>query len=163
VGVQGWECARGCRVSQERVCVWLDGAGVQLWLWCCRVELTGWMCCTDRPESEVWIIWGDGSCGYSVAEFDTYTRHKVPVVALVGNDAGWTQIEREQVGALPMAHADSLCDVAMVDFSPFFAVRCPCSKTTSRVSSRTATTMTWPVGTAAAVSVSDQVMTLQPS
>lgn len=30
-----------------------------------------------RPESEVWIIYGDGSCGYSIAEIDTFTRHKV--------------------------------------------------------------------------------------
>jgi len=30
-----------------------------------------------RPESEVWVIYGDGSLGYSVAEFDTFTRHKV--------------------------------------------------------------------------------------
>jgi acetolactate synthase-like protein len=29
-----------------------------------------------RPESEVWIIYGDGSCGYSLAEIDTFTRHK---------------------------------------------------------------------------------------
>ena len=49
-----------------------------------------------RPDSEVWIIWGDGSCGYSIAEIDTLTRFKLPVMALVGNDAGWTQILREQ-------------------------------------------------------------------
>jgi len=30
-----------------------------------------------RPQSEVWIVWGDGSCGYSIAEFDTFTRHRV--------------------------------------------------------------------------------------
>lgn len=30
-----------------------------------------------RPTSDVWIIYGDGSCGYSVAEFDTCTRHNV--------------------------------------------------------------------------------------
>lgn len=30
-----------------------------------------------RPDSDVWIIYGDGSLGYSVAEFDTFTRHKV--------------------------------------------------------------------------------------
>ena len=30
-----------------------------------------------RPDSEVWVIYGDGSLGYSVAEFDTFTRHKV--------------------------------------------------------------------------------------
>uniref|UniRef100_A0A671R3M9 2-hydroxyacyl-CoA lyase 2 n=1 Tax=Sinocyclocheilus anshuiensis TaxID=1608454 RepID=A0A671R3M9_9TELE len=50
-----------------------------------------------RPESEVWIVYGDGSLGYSVAEFDTFTRHKTPVIALVGNDACWSQISREQV------------------------------------------------------------------
>jgi acetolactate synthase-like protein len=50
-----------------------------------------------RPESEVWIIYGDGSCGYSIAEVDTFTRHKVPVISLVGNDAGWTQIARDQL------------------------------------------------------------------
>lgn len=27
--------------------------------------------------SQVWIVYGDGSLGYSVAEFDTFTRHKV--------------------------------------------------------------------------------------
>ena len=26
---------------------------------------------------QVWVIYGDGSLGYSVAEFDTFTRHKV--------------------------------------------------------------------------------------
>ena len=30
-----------------------------------------------RPDSEVWIVYGDGSLGYSVAEFDTFTRFKV--------------------------------------------------------------------------------------
>lgn len=30
-----------------------------------------------RPDSDVWIIYGDGSLGYSVAEVDTFTRHKV--------------------------------------------------------------------------------------
>merc|ERR1712166_648761 len=49
------------------------------------------------PEKEIWIIWGDGSAGYSIAEFDTYARHGCNnVIALVGNDACWTQIEREQ-------------------------------------------------------------------
>ena len=49
-----------------------------------------------HPSKEIWIIWGDGSAGYSIAEFDTYARHGVNVIALVGNDACWTQIEREQ-------------------------------------------------------------------
>ncbi len=50
-----------------------------------------------RPEADVWILYGDGSVAYSLAEFDTFARHGVPVIAVVGNDAGWTQIAREQV------------------------------------------------------------------
>jgi len=53
-----------------------------------------------RPGSEVWIIYGDGACGYSLMEFDTFVRHGIPVIAVVGNDAGWTQIAREQVKML---------------------------------------------------------------
>lgn len=49
-----------------------------------------------RPEAEVWLLYGDGSAGYSLAEVDTFVRHGVPVIAVVGNDAGWTQIAREQ-------------------------------------------------------------------
>lgn len=53
-----------------------------------------------RPESEVWILFGDGSVGYSLSEFDTFVRHQIPVLAVVGNDAGWTQIAREQIELL---------------------------------------------------------------
>lgn len=53
-----------------------------------------------RPDAETWIIYGDGSVGYSLAEFDTFVRHKVPVIALVGNDASWAQIARDQVDLL---------------------------------------------------------------
>jgi thiamine pyrophosphate-dependent acetolactate synthase large subunit-like protein len=50
-----------------------------------------------RPQSEVWIIYGDGSVGFTLSEFDTFVRHGLPVIAVVGNDAGWTQIARDQV------------------------------------------------------------------
>jgi acetolactate synthase-1/2/3 large subunit len=30
-----------------------------------------------RPESEVWIIYGDGACGYGLVELDTFVRHRV--------------------------------------------------------------------------------------
>ena len=53
-----------------------------------------------RPGSDVWILYGDGSAAYSLAEFDTFARHGIPVVAVVGNDAGWTQIAREQIEIL---------------------------------------------------------------
>lgn len=50
-----------------------------------------------RPDANVWIVYGDGSVGYTLSEFDTFARHGVSVIALVGNDAGWTQIAREQI------------------------------------------------------------------
>ncbi|HEY6879997.1 MAG TPA: thiamine pyrophosphate-binding protein [Polyangiales bacterium] len=50
-----------------------------------------------RPESEVWILYGDGSLGFTINEFDTFVRHQLPVIAVVGNDACWTQIARDQV------------------------------------------------------------------
>ena len=53
-----------------------------------------------RPDDEVWMLFGDGSVGYSLAEFDTFARHNIPVIAVVGNDAGWTQIARDQVKIL---------------------------------------------------------------
>jgi acetolactate synthase-1/2/3 large subunit len=53
-----------------------------------------------RPEADVWILYGDGSVAYSLAEFDTFARHGIPVIAVVGNDAGWTQIAREQIEVL---------------------------------------------------------------
>jgi acetolactate synthase-1/2/3 large subunit len=53
-----------------------------------------------RPDAEVWVLFGDGALGYSLAEFDTFVRHDLPVLALVGNDAGWSQIAREQVDVL---------------------------------------------------------------
>jgi acetolactate synthase-1/2/3 large subunit len=55
---------------------------------------------TARPDREVWIVFGDGACGWSLTEFDTFVRHGIPVIAIVGNDAGWTQIAREQVKML---------------------------------------------------------------
>ena len=49
-----------------------------------------------RPDAEVWILYGDGSAAYSLAEFDTFVRHGIGVIAVVGNDAAWTQIARGQ-------------------------------------------------------------------
>jgi len=69
-----------------------------------------------RPESEVWLLWGDGSAGYSIAEFDTFKRHSASVIALIGNDACWTQIEREQV---PIFGASTGCPL---DYSEYHTV-----------------------------------------
>ncbi|KAH7644827.1 acetolactate synthase-like protein [Dermatophagoides farinae] len=62
-----------------------------------------------RPDHDVVIIYGDGSLGYTLIEFDSFMRHKTPVMALVGNDACWTQIAREQV---PMLGSDVACNLA---------------------------------------------------
>jgi acetolactate synthase-1/2/3 large subunit len=53
-----------------------------------------------RPGADVLLLWGDGSAGYGLVEVDTFVRHGLGVVAVVGNDAGWTQIAREQVEIL---------------------------------------------------------------
>jgi acetolactate synthase-1/2/3 large subunit len=50
--------------------------------------------------AETWLLWGDGASGYGLAELDTFVRHGVPVIAVVGNDASWSQIAREQVKML---------------------------------------------------------------
>ena len=66
-----------------------------------------------RPEADVWIVYGDGSVAYSLAEFDTFARHGVAVIAVVGNDAGWTQIAREQIEVL---HDDVGVVLARTDY-----------------------------------------------
>nr|XP_003413095.1 acetolactate synthase-like protein [Loxodonta africana] len=65
------------------------------------------------PDTEVWCLFGDGAFGYSLIEFDTFVRHKTPVIALVGNDAGWTQISREQV---PSLGSNVACALAYTDY-----------------------------------------------
>jgi acetolactate synthase-1/2/3 large subunit len=59
------------------------------------------------------VLFGDGSVGYALAEFDTFVRHNIPVIAVVGNDAGWTQIAREQV---KMLHDDVGTVLARSDY-----------------------------------------------
>lgn len=49
-----------------------------------------------RPDAEIWLIYGDGSSGYSLAEFDTYVRHGMAPIAVIGTDGSWAQIAREQ-------------------------------------------------------------------
>lgn len=66
-----------------------------------------------RPDDEVWVIFGDGAFGYSAIELDTFVRHKIPVIAVIGNDACWTQIVREQV---KMLGDDVGCRLAANDY-----------------------------------------------
>jgi len=56
-----------------------------------------------RRGKEVWLIYGDGSCAYSLAELDTCLRHGLAPIAIIGTDGSWAQIAREQ---LPMLGDD---------------------------------------------------------
>lgn len=52
------------------------------------------------PGKEIWLIYGDGSSAYSLAEIDTFVRKGFSVIAVIGNDARWNQIARDQVQLL---------------------------------------------------------------
>ena len=47
-----------------------------------------------HPKRQVVAITGDGALGFYLAEMDTAVRHRLPIVLIVGNDAGWG-LERE--------------------------------------------------------------------
>lgn len=66
-----------------------------------------------RPTADVWLLYGDGAAGFSIMEFDTMVRLGIPVIAVVGNDAGWTQILRDQVVLL---ESDVACRLARTDY-----------------------------------------------
>ncbi|MEN2992209.1 MAG: thiamine pyrophosphate-binding protein [Bacteroidia bacterium] len=51
------------------------------------------------PDSDVWVVFGDGAFGLNGMEYDTAVRFNLPFVGVIGNDAAWTQIKRAQ---LPM-------------------------------------------------------------
>ena len=84
-------------VKPRKPLSWLD-PGVFGTLGCGAGFALGASLC--RPDHEIWILFGDGSVGYALAEFDTFARHRIPVIAVVGNDACWSQIAREQVKML---------------------------------------------------------------
>jgi acetolactate synthase-1/2/3 large subunit len=50
-----------------------------------------------RPDARTVVLFGDGAFGLSAMEFEVLVRHKRPVVAVIGNDAAWSQIRRGQV------------------------------------------------------------------
>jgi acetolactate synthase-1/2/3 large subunit len=58
-----------------------------------------------RPAGKVVLVFGDGSFGFHAMEFEALARQGIPVVAVIGNDAGWTQIRRGQVDLYGEARA----------------------------------------------------------
>lgn len=76
-----------------------------------------------HPNQPVFILYGDGSCGYSLMEFDTFVRHNLPVVAFIGNDACWSQIAREQVPMFKSSVAVNLAHTNYQDVATALGAR----------------------------------------
>ena len=66
-----------------------------------------------HPDAEVWVLFGDGAVGYSLSEFDSLVRHTLPVIAVVGNDAAWSQVAR---GQIEMFHDDVGTALSYTDY-----------------------------------------------
>ena len=49
-----------------------------------------------RPNNQVLCLVGDGAIGFTIAEFDTMVRHKLPVVAVVMNNHSWAASQHFQ-------------------------------------------------------------------
>lgn len=64
-----------------------------------------------HPDRPVAVITGDGSLGFYLAEIDTAVRHKLPIVIIVGNDAGWG-LERELQAATVAGSPNVACELA---------------------------------------------------
>ena len=52
-----------------------------------------------RPSAQVVLLLGDGAAGLSLMDADTLVRHRLPVVIVCGNNAGWG-LERHPMRAL---------------------------------------------------------------
>lgn len=49
-----------------------------------------------NPDKDVYLIYGDGSVGYSLIEWDTFKRHGISIIGIIGNDSSWNQVARDQ-------------------------------------------------------------------
>ncbi len=52
-----------------------------------------------RPAAQVVLLLGDGAAGFSLMDADTLVRHRLPVVMICGNNAGWG-LERHPMRAI---------------------------------------------------------------
>jgi acetolactate synthase-1/2/3 large subunit len=50
-----------------------------------------------RETAEIWLIYGDGASAYSLAEIDTFVRTGKGCIMVIGTDASWAQIARDQI------------------------------------------------------------------
>ncbi|MCP4248161.1 MAG: hypothetical protein GY778_14040, partial [bacterium] len=54
-----------------------------------------------HPETEVGIVFGDGGFGFHGMEYDTYLRHELPIIGVVGNDGVWNNIKAFHSASYP--------------------------------------------------------------
>lgn len=64
---------------------------------------------TIKPQGP--LQWMDP--GYSLVEYDTFKRHNLNIVSIIGNDACWSQILREQIEILK---DDVACNLEYSDY-----------------------------------------------
>jgi acetolactate synthase-1/2/3 large subunit len=50
------------------------------------------------PDKRVFMLTGDGAFGFNAMEFDTAVRHKLNIVAILGNDSAWGIDRQIQLG-----------------------------------------------------------------
>ncbi len=62
------------------------------------------------PNEKIVMVTGDGSLGFYIAELDSLVRHNLPVIIVVGNDAGWG-LERELQSALIGGDTTVACEL----------------------------------------------------
>jgi acetolactate synthase-1/2/3 large subunit len=60
------------------------------------------------PNSRVIMLTGDGAFGFNAMEFDTAVRHKLNIVAILGNDSAWGIDRQIQLGLYGRAVATDL-------------------------------------------------------
>ncbi len=46
-----------------------------------------------HPDRTVGIVFGDGGFGFNGFEYDSYVRHDLPIIGVVGNDGVWNNIK----------------------------------------------------------------------
>ncbi|GBD03645.1 Acetolactate synthase large subunit IlvG [bacterium HR19] len=62
----------------------------------------------EKPDHEVFVLFGDGAFGFNAFEYDTAVRLEIPFVGVIGLDGAWTQIKRAQVPMYGRAIATDL-------------------------------------------------------
>ncbi|TNN15158.1 Acetolactate synthase-like protein [Schistosoma japonicum] len=92
-----------------------------------------------RPNATVWVVYGDGSAGYSLAEWDSLARHCAPAIAIIGNDACWSQIARDQVAFFQSKVGCQL------SFTPYEVIGSAYSRSVAHVSDQLTTYNSTPV------------------